>query len=139
MTTSTLNLSEFIGIPFVSKAQLFSGADCYGLVTLYYKYVLGIDIPSFIIAHDSVRRVFLAYLNEISKNWVRIDKPEQHCGVAIKMNDQHPKMVTHFGVMIDDHRLLHTLEKMGSHIIDIDSPLVKNKIEGFYRWQPLPL
>lgn len=127
-------MKRFIGIPFVDKGRDFNGADCYGLVMLYYKEVLGIEIPDTLITADQPRRIFAKYLEYISKNWTQIDKPEQHCGVALAMHEEHPQMVTHFAVMIDEKRVLHTLKKYESHIMNIDDMRIKPFIKGFYKW-----
>ena len=75
------------------------------------------------------------FLNEVSKNWIKIDKPEKGCVVAMSTEPKHPKLITHFGIMIDTKKMLHTLQKMNSHLMDIDNPRVKTTIKGFYKWQ----
>lgn len=131
-----ITIDMFIGIPFVDRGRLLSGADCYGVVMMYYKEILGIDIPDVNVTVNEPKKSFVTYLTEVNKHWIRLDKPEQHCGVALRLNTEHPKLVTHFGVMIDNNRLLHSLRPMGSHIIRIDNPVITSYIEGFYRWQP---
>lgn len=37
-------LSRVLGIPWKNRACTFEAADCWGLVTLYYRHVLGIEI-----------------------------------------------------------------------------------------------
>ncbi|SFA94816.1 NlpC/P60 family protein [Citrobacter amalonaticus] len=37
-------LSRVTGIPWQNRACSFKAADCWGLVVLYYRYVLGIEI-----------------------------------------------------------------------------------------------
>ncbi|EPK7284434.1 NlpC/P60 family protein [Citrobacter farmeri] len=37
-------LSRVTGIPWQNRACSFEAADCWGLVVLYYRYVLGIEI-----------------------------------------------------------------------------------------------
>lgn len=131
-----IDISMYIGIPFVDGGRLLSGADCYGVVMLYYKNILSIDIPDVQITANEPRKSFIKYLDEVNKHWTKLDKPQQHCGVALRMNTEHPRLVTHFGIMLDDHRLLHSIKPIGSHVVDIDNPTVKSRIEGFYKWQP---
>ena len=40
-------LSRFIGIPFKVGGEDFEGCDCWGLVKLYFKQILDIDIPDY--------------------------------------------------------------------------------------------
>lgn len=37
-------LARVLGIPWKNRACTFEAADCWGLVTLYYRHVLGIEI-----------------------------------------------------------------------------------------------
>lgn len=127
-------ISKFIGIPFVSKGRSFNGCDCYGLVKLYYKEILNIDIPETIITAEQPRRTFANYLNEISKNWTTTT-PAKNVVVAMSVNAEHPNLVTHFAVMIDDKRFIDTRENMSSYLTSIDDERIKNQIKGFYKWQ----
>lgn len=127
-------ISKFIGIPFVSKGRSFNGCDCYGLVKLYYKEILNIDIPETIITAEQPRRTFANYLNEISKNWTATT-PAKNVVVAMSVNAEHPNLVTHFAVMIDDKRFIDTRENMSSYLTSIEDEKIKNQIKGFYKWQ----
>ena len=127
-------ISKFIGIPFVSKGRSFNGCDCYGLVKLYYKEILNIDIPETIITAEQPRRTFANYLNEISKNWTATT-PAKNVVVAMSVNAEHPNLVTHFAVMIDDKRFIDTRENMSSYLTSIDDEKIKNQIKGCYKWQ----
>lgn len=128
-------MDRFIGIPFVDGGRTFEGADCYGLVKLYYKNILNIEIPETKIQPNQPKRIMINYLNEISKNWKQIESPEKNCVVAMAMHDEHPKLVTHFAVMIDEKRMLHTLNKQNSNIKNIDDISIKPFIKGFFEWQ----
>ena len=127
-------ISKFIGIPFISKGRSFNGCDCYGLVKLYYKEILNIDIPETIITAEQPRRTFANYLNEISKNWTATT-PAKNVVVAMSVNAEHPNLVTHFAVMIDDKRFIDTRENRSSYLTSIDDKKIKNQIKGFYKWQ----
>lgn len=127
-------IEKFIGIPFVSKGRSFNGCDCYGLVKLYYKEVLNIDIPETIITNEQPRRTFANFLNEISKNWT-LTNPSKNSVVAMSVNAEHPRLITHFAVMIDDKRFIDIRENMSSYLTNIDDEKIKNQIKGFYKWQ----
>ena len=127
-------MDKFIGIPFVSQGRTFRGCDCYGLVKLYYKEVLNIEIPETVITAEQPRRTFANYLNEISKNWT-LTVPSKNAVVAMAVNAEHPTLITHFAVMIDDKRFIDTRENMSSYLTSIDDEKIKNQIKGFYKWQ----
>ena len=101
---------------------------------LYYKEILNIDIPETIITAEQPRRTFANYLNEISKNWTATT-PAKNVVVAMSVNAEHPNLVTHFAVMIDDKRFIDTRENMSSYLTSIDDERIKNQIRGFYKWQ----
>lgn len=127
-------MEKFIGIPFVSKGRSFRGCDCYGLVKLYYKEVLNIELSETVITAEQPRRIFAHYLNEISKNWSSTF-PQKNAVVAMAVNAEHPTLITHFAVMIDDKRFIDTRENMSSYLTSIDDEKIKNQIKGFYKWQ----
>ena len=127
-------INDFIGIPFVSKGRTFRGCDCYGLVKLYYKEVLNIELPETVITAEQPRRTFANYLNEISKNWT-LTVPSKNAVVAMAVNAEHPSLITHFAVMIDDKRFIDIRENRSSYLTSIDDEKIKNQIKGFYKWQ----
>lgn len=127
-------MMKYIGIPYRDKGRSFKGCDCYGLVMLWHKQELNISIPDVQVSATQPRRSLSAYLEEISKNW-EITVPGKNAVVAMCLNEEHPKMVTHFGVMIDDKRMLHSYKSTNSHIVNIDDITIKNQIKGFYKWR----
>lgn len=128
-------LQDLIGIPFIEGGRSLKGCDCYGLVKLYYKHILNIDIPDTKIKPNQTKRILINYLNEIESNWITLDKPTKDNVVAFTYNPNHPNIVTHFGVMISETKVLHCLGKINSHIDDIDSIRIKPFIKAFHKWQ----
>lgn len=128
-------ITDYIGVPYKDKGRDLKGCDCFGLVKLYYKNELGIIIPDVAITADQPRRIFANFLNEISQHWKETLIPEKGCVIAMAVNENHPKLVTHFAVMLNERQVLHTLNKKGSHIVKIDDPTIKTFIKGFYKWQ----
>jgi cell wall-associated NlpC family hydrolase len=124
-------LFDFIGIPFQNRASSFIGADCYGLVRLVYKEKLNIDVPQPISSAYASRHVEREYLKEISTNWYKVDIPQKYDVVAMAHDPMHPKIVQHFGIVIDETHMLHTLDNVGSHIVKILD--YKHFIKGYYR------
>lgn len=130
-----MQIKDFIGIPYLDGGRDLKGCDCYGLVALYYKHILNIDIPESKITAEQPRRIFLNYLNELSINWRTIEAPVKDCVVAFAYNPNHPDLVTHFGVMIDNKTILHCLGKVNSHISNIDDIRVKPFIKAYHIWK----
>jgi cell wall-associated NlpC family hydrolase len=126
-------MNKFVGIPFIDGGDSYDGADCYGLIRLYYRDELGIEIPNFDIGAYETKRVFWNFISEISKNWKFIKEPEKNCVAAMSHDANHPKIVQHFGVYLGEKQILHTLENIGSHVVNLAE--YRYFIKGFYRWQ----
>lgn len=131
-------IEKYIGIPFIDKKKDFTGADCYGLVQLYYKNELNIDVPNVSANSNQLKMAYLEYLQNVANHWETIEEPEENCVVAMKTDANNPKLITHFGIIIKvDGRLkiLHTFKNTNSHIVELDNPAYKSKIKGFHKWQ----
>lgn len=115
-------MNNFIGIPFEEK-------DCFQLAREVYKKIHNYDMLQTEVKHYESEKIAKAFMSESSK-WYKVT-PQKGVIVAIRYCPMHPKLVTHFGVMIDDNRMIHTTAKTGSIIENISN--YKHIIEGFYR------
>ena len=71
-------LSRFIGIPFKVGGEDFEGCDCWGLVKLYFKQVLDIDIPDYRVDESLIKEEISDKLVEKLRDnspWEMIEKP----------------------------------------------------------------
>jgi hypothetical protein len=127
-----IDIRKYIGIPFVDRGDSFDGADCYGLLRLFYREEFGRQIADPNIRCDQSTRVFSQYLIEIRKHWIEIPKPINFCGVAMANEPRLPGMVQHFGIYYDG-RILHTLKGVGSHLVDAGKSF--NNVKRYYDWQ----
>lgn len=122
---------KFIGIPFKNRQASITGADCYGLVRLVYAEKLGVNIPQPISSAYASRMVEAEFLQEIASNWYEVFEPRPFDVVAMAHDGNHPKLIQHFGIVINDTQMLHTLDTVGSHIVRISD--YKHFIKGYYR------
>ena len=93
MTTDEFT-DRMIGVPWVNRACSFTACDCWGLVTLYYRHVIGAEIH-----HDSGYEsdsdFMTCYQNEVDF-W----KPEEHPvsgGIFVAYNGSVP---AHVGIVL---------------------------------------
>jgi len=126
-------VNKYIGIPFSDGEPSLKGANCYSLIELIYKEEFGIELPKIRISALNSRRAFIEYLKQVSEHWIKIDEPEINCVVVMAHDMKHPKVIQHFGLYIGDGKVLHTLNKINSHIKSLDS--LKPFIKGYYKWQ----
>jgi cell wall-associated NlpC family hydrolase len=123
-----------IGTPFISNGRDPNvGLDCWGV----FKIVMGrfgiTNIPDFDVNADDSRGVGRIFFAERS-NWIKIDKPEAGCAVALSIDPMMMGIAHHFGVCLDDKTFIHTMRKAGCIITRLDDRFFGKKIKGFYRW-----
>ena len=90
-----------IGVPWANRACSFDKVDCWGLVVLYYRHVLGIEL------HQTPDVVF----------WCQTDKPVEG-GIFVGYRGAQP---AHVGLVLN-RQALHSRGENGS--VRMDSLLV---------------
>jgi cell wall-associated NlpC family hydrolase len=128
-------LKDLIGVPFVEGGRNpLTGLDCLGLTRIVVKRIVDADVPEGYVKEASSESV-LDFQQESFKRWERIDELEIGCAVVMRMDGSRPDLVQHVGVYIGDGKIIQSLKKIGVHIARLDDPLIKNRIEGYYRWK----
>jgi len=122
---------NYIGIPFKNRESSLDGCDCYGLVRLVYKDLLGIDVHKPNASAFESKDIEDEYLAETSLNWYETKEPKRFDVIAMAHDPKHPKIIQHFGIMLTDTKMIHTLKGVGSHIVNIKD--YSYFIKGFYR------
>lgn len=112
----------------------FNDYDCYNLVKLIYKEVHKKDILNTNVKHNQSDLINQSYLGEVD-NWVEVKEPLEGDIVAIRLDSNYPKLVTHFGIMINDKQLIHTTEKTNCVVENITK--YYKLVAGFYRHKDL--
>lgn len=133
-----IDLSRYVGIPFCDGAAIppsFRGADCFGLLRLFYAVELGIEVPDPRVSAGDVGGTFAAYQQRIAGEWMCVDVPAPWCAVAMAQSLNCPDIVQHFGVYVDGGRpkVLHSTRESGAIISDLTS--LKWSIKGFFVWR----
>jgi hypothetical protein len=132
-----IDVGKYVGIPWVCSSvrpPSFSGADCYGLVRLFYREEFGVDVPDAGAVAGDVGSVHEAYLS-VRCRWRLVDKPVPWCAVAMRRNMRVPDLVTHFGIYVPGTiaRVLHAPEEVtGSTLVRLSA--VQQSVAGFYVW-----
>ena len=118
---------KYIGLPFEQY-------DCYNLVKLIYKEVHNKDILDTNIKHYESEKINNQYEDE-SLNWLKVDEAKEGDIVAIRLDSNIPKIVTHFGVMINNHQMIHTTKATNCVVENITK--YYKLVAGFYRHKDL--
>lgn len=129
------DLADLIGIPFVDGGRnKETGLDCYGVCQAAARR-FGQELPDFTTACYDATIIHMTVLDQaLTGNWTRLTEPEPGCLVVMAIDPQVPDICQHIGIHIGGGEILHTIKKIGSHIIKTDHKFYKNKIKGYYRW-----
>lgn len=129
---AALNTRQFADrallVPYCDGASDWSGADCWGIVELYYKHVLGIvlvdrsDISS---GHEGVNLGF-----ERTRAWSRIETPEKDCLVLMRAGGLK---FGHVGVF-SDGCVIHSSDKTGCLCQPIADRFIRLKTTAYLRY-----
>lgn len=136
---SAMQLSDFIskilGMPFKAHGRGYDGADCWGVLYLGYRDVLGREMPSYVDEYvdagdtEASRRVIQDKILSEKHKWDRVEKPQAMDVAFFKLGNTG----THLGLMIDEKSFIHCEKRIGTVIERLDSASWKSRVEGVYR------
>ena len=125
-------ITKMIGKPWVNRASSFNECDCWGLVLLYYKYVLNTDIPVFVgfLNGDEFKE---CYTHELP-NWEGSSASKGVVFTAYK-----GRQPIHVGVCVNGTHAIHSRgSENGPGKVELHSIRAIEKIYGkltFYRFK----
>lgn len=126
-------VERFVGIPYVPHGRSYEGADCWGILFLYYRDVLGTPVPAYSAEMDAreFKHGAIAPLmaTEREKLWQQVETPQPGDGVLMRAG-RHD---SHVGVFLGQGRMLHSEGPDPSVIDRIGDMRWRNRISGFYR------
>lgn len=122
-----MNTFDLVGTPF-------NELNCFELVIKCYEIEQGIKIAPVRVPEDRMGMIFKHFLQEVNSNWQPCDQKAGVC-VAMKFDASRPRLVTHFGYMISNDKVLHTTRETNAIIQDIE--LLRGLVYGFYDYKGL--
>jgi len=126
-----MNLSAYVGVPFVERGRDRDGADCYGLLRIVYEDVFRIILPSY--SEDYVttqdREAISALIDGGKDCWRPVDAPEPGDVVLLALAGRP----CHLGIAASGDMVLHTDRKSGAVIEPLNSPRLRRRVLGFLR------
>ena len=122
---------EYVGVPYAIHGRDMNGLDCWGLVRSVYQSELGIALPCY--ANDYVSAIDEeglgnAYAIEMEQ-WDEQEEPAEldvvWCMIA--------GMECHCGIYLQGHRMLHAMQGVDSHIVDLNKVAWQRRVQKWYR------
>lgn len=125
-------MQHLIGIPYRNLGRdPEQGLDCWGLLRVFYREFMGLDLPSYTDAYaDAFDRIATSRAIDAHQNqWHCVTTPEFGDAVLCRLSGH----ACHVGVYIGNNQMLHTQTGHDSALDRIDGIKWKNRIAGFYR------
>lgn len=118
-------------VPYVAGGKSWAGADCWGLVEMWYKSWLNVDLPDRADIQPGPAGLSKGFTR--AKHWQRIIAPEDH---ALAIMRSRKIKAGHVGI-VWKKSVLHTEEGVGCTYQKLDSRAISSRITCFLRYMPL--
>ena len=130
--TGRMDFNRYIGIPWRAGGRAFDGADCWGLVWLFYHHERGIELDAYQDAYgEDCKACEVGDLIEAGRSgWTQTLEPKPG-DVAILRRAGHD---CHVGIVAPRRHLLHVESAEAPSVLARIDATMKRRITGFYRW-----
>lgn len=127
-----MDLSDYVGIPWLERGRDRAGIDCWGLMRLVYAERLGVDLPSFSAEYTTVAdgEAIRGLVNGNMDPWREIAAGDERPGDGLLMAVAGRP---HIGVVAGNGRVLHIERGAGAIIESYLGYRLKKWMRGVYR------
>lgn len=131
------NIANYIGIPYQVKARSETAVDCWGLLCMFYKNELGIDLPQYTVQYDTATPEGFKQLAEVvatgrlDSEWEKVT--ELAFGDVLLFRVQG--LPIHCGVFLETDEFLHAFHGRNSCVERLSSITWAKRLDGAYRWK----
>lgn len=134
-----MTVAEFVDrimpMAFVEHDRSYERGDCWAVVWLFHRDVLGIDLPLYDTGYVTAGRTRAdrdavgGIMGAEKVKWSKVDRPQMGDVPLLRCGGR----ACHVGVMIDARRFIHIENKTGVLIESLSAPLWVRRCEGVYR------
>jgi cell wall-associated NlpC family hydrolase len=120
-------IDRLLPVPYAAGQGSWAGADCWGIVELWYRHVLSIDLTDrgdLPAGNPSVQQ-----WAEAGAGWERITEPEDHCLALLRVGSL---AAGHVGIVYGGS-LLHSAAIHGCVYQPLSDRLIRAKTTGYLR------
>lgn len=125
-----MDLSDYVGIPYLAEGRSRAGADCWGVVVLVYRERLGIELPAHTGYGDPLSPAAAATVAVGRQAWEQVWQPAAFDVVLFTVRGAPH----HVGLVIRPGWMLHSVAGRDACIESYRRPYWRARIEGFYRY-----
>ena len=123
---------EYLRIPYLHQGRSMKGADCFGLVRLFYSSECQVELPDFTEDYPvewwGTKNYFLDLYKEY--NFERVEGVQPH---DILMFRNSITAVGHIGIALDDENFIH-MGSSGCCIANYSFSAWKRQLHSVYRY-----
>lgn len=126
---------RFIGIPYLDKGRSIVGCDCWGLLSMVFRDLRGIELPTYsdgyVTASD--RRALARLIAGEIEDWEEVEPGREITFDGVLMREG--AFARHIGVVTHPGSLLHVFSGETSKIERYGAGRLAHRIVGFYRYR----
>ena len=125
-------MNSYIGIPYMDRGRDRDGVDCWGLVQLWYREQLNIEVDDYLYAYTAAAD-FESVSDAIKKHkaeWQPVDDPEFGDVLVFKIAG-YPM---HVGIKMKGDDFLHAFQGTQSCLERLSDIAWNRRLHEVYRW-----
>lgn len=120
-------------VPYADKGRTMAGCDCWGLLRLVYRDVLGVELPSYLDDYNSAddKNSAAAAISRRIHEWTPVPMGSERSGDAVSI--LLLGLPCHVGVVTVPGRMLHVTKGADATVESYRSAFWSRRVEGVYR------
>lgn len=124
---------EYLTIPYLHQGRTIKGADCFGLLRLFYKNELNIDLPDFTEDYDQEWWKTDNFMLDLYKeyNFKKVKDIQPNDVILFKNNATN---AGHIGIVLDDSNFIH-MSRTGCGTANYLYGIWQRQIHSVYRYK----